>query len=403
MSLTEQAVQAITDYRKAILIKPTEIEKENLRLLSTCKALARQDQNVFYTVNKNSFGSGDWGFPSSERFDREEYMTFRYLYESSYYVRRIMYKNQKLNLDKLIADVEHAHPELSKQYEHEYGFLARDGFSKRASLKIEAVSKGLGSSKNLFIFQKVLHAPKRYGQDTLKWIYPNNFRSDLYAAFKESSKEIAKSWGANANLLDFYINHIDAKKLGEKIAIISGVSAGTVLAAWGVSQLFNSNNSFQSASSNNAVLPAATTQMASMLASNNIPAQQNYGLENFPEYFAPQSNRLMANQAGFLNCLQPSTGTNQYDLQIAHLDLMKSVFSSQPNYLVDSTPIPSSTLQPVLPSLGLGSNHGNILGCKAVLSELTSPDGAMTQVYGTINGQNVFKTFRKIGNTLYIN
>ena len=106
MSLTQQAIDAIINYRKVVLTNPTAIESENLILKSKCLSLGRQDQNLFYTVNKDSFkdsfGSGHMGFPSTETFDREEYLTFRYLYESSHYVRRVMYKNQKKNLEKLI-------------------------------------------------------------------------------------------------------------------------------------------------------------------------------------------------------------------------------------------------------------------------------------------------------------
>ena len=111
----------------------------------------------------------------------------------------------------------------------------------------------------------------------------------------------------------------------------------------------------------------------------------------------------MANQAGFLNYLDRTAGANQYDLQIANMNLVDSMLNPQVDYLANTAPIASSPPPLVLPSLGVTPNNGNILGCKAVLSELTSPDGKMTQIYGTINGQNVMTTFRKLGNTLWVN
>lgn len=396
MSLTKQAIGAIIEYRKAILINPTEIESESLLLKDKCLSLGRQDQNFFYNVNANSFGSGQFGFPSAETFDREEYLTFRYLYESSHYLRKVMYKNQKTNLEKLIADVDQANPELTNEYDRTYGIWVSEGLEKRTLLKIESTKKGLSNSKNFFIFQKVALDPNAYGQDLLHWVYPNDFRSDLYFAFKNSSKEIACSWGVNSNLINFYMAHIDAKKMGEKIAIFSGVSAGTLLAAWGISQMLTSNRSSESAVFNNTLMSSASVQAADILASANLSAHQNYGFENFPGYYAPQSSQLMANQAGFLNHLQPSTGTNRYDFQIAALKSLDSAFNA--DYLSNTAPI-----QTMLPSLGISNTGGDILGCKAMLSELTSPNGNMTQVYGTINGKNIFKTFQKIGNTIYIN
>ena len=44
--------------------------------------------------------------------------------------------------------------------------------------------------------------------------------------------------------------------------------------------------------------------MADNLSLEDNPLYLNYGIENYPEYMATQSNSLMANQAGFLNFLQ---------------------------------------------------------------------------------------------------
>jgi len=138
MSLTEQAIEAIASYRTEVLAKPTAIEEENAKLLLTCQRLGREDKNLFYSVSKDDF----WLFPSTENFDREEYLTFRYLYESSYRVRRTLCKSQKARLKLMIGKVLEDHNELEEKFEEEYGFWAKDGMSKRIDLKTDALLKG---------------------------------------------------------------------------------------------------------------------------------------------------------------------------------------------------------------------------------------------------------------------
>lgn len=398
MSLTEQAIEAIASYRAEVLAKPTTIEEENAKLLKTCQRLGKEDNNIFYSVSRDSF----LFFPSTEKFDRDEYMTFRYLYESSYHVRKTLCKSQKARLKIMIAKVLEDHSELEVKFEEEYGIWAKDGISKRIDLKTEALLKGLDDSKSLFVFEKVVASPGDFCQNILDWVLPSEYETNLFSSFKDSAKEIATKWGANANLLDYYIGHIDRKKIGEKIAIISGISAGAILAAWGISRTIKSSS--QSNSVNSGFLPVTKGLYGTASINDNIFADKLYfGLDSFPSYQTLPSNQIMANQAGYLNYLDRSPGTNLYDLQIANMNLVGSMLNPQVDYLANTAPIVSSPPPLVLPSLGVTPNNGNILGCKAVLSELTSPDGKMTQIYGTINGQKVMTTFRKLGNTLWVN
>ena len=398
MSLTEQAIEAITSYRAEVLARPTTIEEENAKLLLTCQRLGREDNNIFYSASREDF----MFFPSTERFDREEYMAFRYLYESSYYVRRALCKSQKARLGIMIGKALEDHNELGDKFEEEYGIWAKDGISKRINLKAEALQKGIDDSKSLYAFKKIVASPGDFGQNILDWVLPSEYRASLFSDFKDSSKEIATKWGANANLLDYYIGHIDRKKVAEKIAIVSGISAGAILSAWGISRAIRSSGSANSV--NSGLLPVAGGfYEASQGIGNSFVDRQYFGLDNFPSYQALPSNQMMANQAGFLSYLDRSPGTNQYDLQIANMNLVDSMLNPQVDYLANTAPVASSPQPLVLPSLGVTPNNGNILGCKAVLSELTSPDGNMTQIYGTINGQNIMTTFRKLGNTLWVN
>ena len=398
MSLTEQAIEAIASYRTEVLAKPTAIEEENAKLLLICQRLGREDKNIFYSVSKDDF----WLFPSTENFDREEYLTFRYLYESSYYVRRTLCKSQKARLKTMIGRVLEEHNELGDQFEKDYGFWAKDGISKRIDLKADALLKGLDDSMSLFVFKKVLASPGDFDQNILDWVFPSEYKSKLFSSFKDSSKEIAIKWGSKENLLDYYISHIDLKKVGEKVAIATGISAGAILAAWGVSRAIRSVGSADSM--NSAILPVAGGIYGGAAINDNMFADKRYfGLDNFPSYQTLPSNQIMANQAGFLSYLDRSPGTNRYDLQIANMNMFDSILNSKVDYLANTAPIVSSPPPLVLPSLGVTPNNGNILGCKAVLSELTSPDGKLTQIYGTINGQNVMTTFNKLGNTLWVN
>lgn len=397
MSLTEQAIKAITSYRTEVLAKPTAIEEESAKLLLTCKRLGLEDNNIFYSARREDFVF----FPSTERFDREEYMTFRYLYESSYHVRRTLCKSQKDRLKMMIEKVLENHNELGTKFEEEYGIWVKDGLSKRIDLKTEALLKGLDDSKSLFTFKKVLASPEDFDQNIVDWVLPSEYKNKLFSSFKNSSKEIATKWGSSPTLLDYYISHVDLKKVGERIAIVSGISAGAILAAWGVSNAIRSSGS---ANSGNVELPLVPAiGYGAIQANENMFADRQYfGFDNFPSYLALPSNQVMANQAGFLNYLDRAPGTNQFDLQIANMNLVNSILNPQVDYQANTVPVISTPQPLVLPSLGVTPNNGNIMGCKAVLSELTSPDGNMTQIYGTINGQNVMTTFKKFGNTHWI-
>ena len=279
MSLTEQAIEAIASYRAEVLAKPTTIEEENAKLLLTCQRLGREDKNIFYSVSKDDF----WLFPSTENFDREEYLTFRYLYESSYHVRRTLCKSQKARLKLMIGKVLEDHNELEVKFEEEYGFWAKDGMSKRIDLKTDALLEGLGDSKSLFVFRKVLASPEDFDQNILDWVSPSKYKSNLFGSFKDSSKEIAAKWGTNTNLLDYYVGHIDLKKVGEKIAIASGISAGAILAAWGVSRAIRCGDTSNSMDS--AILPVSGgLHGAARINENTFADKQYFGLDNFPSY-----------------------------------------------------------------------------------------------------------------------
>jgi hypothetical protein len=314
MSLTEQAIDAITSYRRKVLATPTAIEEESAKLLLTCQRLGREDNNIFYSARREDFVF----FPSTEKFDREEYMTFRYLYESSYHVRRTLSKNQKARLKMMIGKVLEEHNELGAKFDEEYGIWSKDGLSKRIDLKAEALLKGLDDSKSLFTFKKVLNSPDDFDQNIMDWVLPSEYKSNLFSSFKDSLKEIAAKWGSSPTLLDYYIGHIDLKKVGEKIAVVTGISAGTILAAWGVSKAIRLSGSTNSENSSLPLVP--TIGYAALQVDENIFVDKPYfGFENFTDFQTLPSNQIMANQAGFLNYLDRAPGANSYDLQIANM------------------------------------------------------------------------------------
>jgi len=55
MSLTDQAVQAICNYRQQVLENPTEIDNEINKLLESLRRIGIDDNNMFYQVNQQSF------------------------------------------------------------------------------------------------------------------------------------------------------------------------------------------------------------------------------------------------------------------------------------------------------------------------------------------------------------
>ena len=408
MSLTDQAVQVICDYRQKVLEEPTKIDKEINTLLENLRRIGTDDNNMFYQVNKQSFIN----FPEEEKFDKETYMTFRYLYETSFVVRRILLQQKTFHLEekanKLIEEFE----DLTRGYDKEFGQLSPESLGKRAVLKTQSKWNGLKSSKSLYVIKKVIENPANYDQQQSdEWKLPGEYKDKMKEEFKNSSREIGKKLGLSDKLIEFYIQHIDRKKFSERAAIISGVVGGSVLIAWGLSNRFKSNNTLEASSD-----AFYTGSLADNLSLEDNPLYLNYGIENYPEYMATQSNSLMANQAGFLNFLQNGNvqGNNELTmnlinnetaLQIARESnqtaMQLAAMQSSNNLMSQSMDVASSIFGTQYNYGGSVSNActGTLLGSQADLQILDlGPDAQ--QIMGTINGQNVHTTIRRIGNFL---
>ena len=419
MSLTDQAVQAICNYRQQVLENPTEIDNEINKLLESLRRIGIDDNNMFYQVNQQSF----LNFPEDEKFDKETYMTFRYLYETSFVVRRILLNQKTLNLEEKALKLIEEFDDLTRGYDKEYGQLSPESLGKRALLKTESKWNGLKKSKSLYVIKKVSENPSIYKQENPdEWKLPGTYKQKMKEEFQKSAKELGKKLDLSENLIDFYINHIDRKKFSERAAIISGVIGGTVLIAWGLSNRFKSSDT----------LDASTDAFYAGSFADNLPVDANptfinYGIENYPEYMATQSNNLMANQAGFLNYLQNgglngnteltmNIINNETALQIAresnqtamylasmqansnlaqrHMENIGSILGTQFDYGASTAPV----------VIGGATNTctGSILGSNAQLNIMDLGTNAQT-ITGTINGQNVNTTIRRIGNMLSVN
>lgn len=418
MSLTDQAVQAICSYRQNVLEEPTQIDQEINKLLENLRRIGIDDNNMFYQVNKQSFVN----FPEDEKFDKETYMTFRYLYETSFVVRRILIQQKTNLLEEKATKLIDEYDDLTRGYDKEYGQLSPESIGKRAVLKTQSKWNGLKKSKTLYVIKKVIENPNSYKQENSdEWKLPGEYKEKMKEEFQNSSREIGEKLGLSKKLIDFYIKHIDRKKFTERAAIVSGVIGGTVLIAWGLSNRFKSGDSLDASSD-----VFYTNSLAGNIPIDTNPAFINYGIENYPEYMATQSNTLMANQAGFLNYLQNGgvQGSNELTmnllnnetaLQIAresnqtamnlaamqsnsnmmasHMENIRSILGTQFDYGGSTAPV----------AIGGAVNNctGSILGSNAQLNIMDLGSNAQT-ITGTINGQNVNTTIRRIGNFLSV-
>jgi hypothetical protein len=297
MTLTEEAVKAIINYRKAVLKKPANIEDEKTSLRQALASIGRRDNNIFYSVNRESFIV----FPSGESFDREEYLTFRYLFESSYSVRRILVREKIMSLISCIPSVLKKNPQLECEYEQKYNQFSFESAAMRAAIKAEAQLHGVRSSKDFYVIKKIAESSSEYDvENRIDWLLPREYKSNLHHQFRVSAKEIASSWGLSNRLADFYIQHIEMKKMTEKAAIISAVAGGAVLAAWGLSRVIQSQNLLAQTGTISVATTAGSALQGAPISIDSALIQPLYGLENLPQYMAPQANPLIANQAAFL-------------------------------------------------------------------------------------------------------
>lgn len=414
MSLTDQAVKAISEYRTKILSSPTNINNEVSILRRRLEEIGRQDRNIFYTVNRESFLT----FPLNESFDRDEYLTFRYLFESSYAVRRVLVRSKRQQLEKMAQDLLNGSRELSREYELEYNQLSIRSAGKRTALKAEAQLNGISSSRLFFAIKRACELPDSLGvADRADWIRPDEYKRQLHREFKAASQEIGVAWGMSPRLADYYIRHIEIKKSTEKAAIVSAIAGGTVLAAWGLSRAFQASNEIMSAGAAIATV-GATIPFASRDELSSHPIKPLYGLENFAAFMAMPSNQLTANQAGFLNHLQNLGTTNAHAVQLAGIQSARE--SAQAIGLETSKAISQALTQQydygrlgpaVSESLGLKpmkegagsssiSSTGNLLGAG---TNLTINDmGNTARISGFINGQHVMTNVTRIGNLIKI-
>ena len=398
MSLTDQAVEAIGQYREALLKSPSQIKEEQKKLQDTLLTIGRADTNIFYAVNKQSF----IGFPESEPFDKEEYLTFRYLFESSYTVRRALVAKKRAQLETMATRLLSRDRELSRQYELEYNQFSFESLGKRAALKARSQYNGVSSSKSFFVIEKACSDPNSLGiEDDREWLLPSNYKKRIHQEFRKSATEIGKEWGISNKLLEFYINHIELKKTSEKLAVASAIAGGAVLAAWGLSKAFEASS--QAASAGATAAASSGVAIAGDIQGMGVPTAI-HGFENLPEYVAIQSNPLTANQAAYFNHLDTLGSTNAYDVQMALINengqIMRSLMENT-TQLMNSTPTYDYT--PVVVN-SMGSNLGlqnNMLGAPTNLNVREIGENLVT-ITGTVSGQNVNTNIRRIGNMLNI-
>ena len=173
MSLTDQAVQAICSYRQNVLEEPTQIDQEINKLLENLRRIGIDDNNMFYQVNKQSFVN----FPEDEKFDKETYMTFRYLYETSFVVRRILIQQKTNLLEEKATKLIDEYDDLTRGYDKEYGQLSPESIGKRAVLKTQSKWNGLKKSKTLYVIKKVIENPTNYKQENSdEWKLPGEYK-----------------------------------------------------------------------------------------------------------------------------------------------------------------------------------------------------------------------------------
>lgn len=403
MTLTEEATAAISNYRQRLLENPSSFDEQQKLLNRQLTEIGRRDNNVFYAVSRNSF----LDFPEGELFDREEYLTFRYLFESSYAVRRALVRRKRDQLVSLAADALIRNPQIASKYNSRYSIRSWGAIARRGALKAEAQINKVESSRIFFAIKSICSNADEYQIDNpLDWIMPGSYDSQLHSEFRKRSKSLGIAWGLSPRLAEYYCRHIEAKKLGEQAAIFTAATGGAILAAWGISRIAQATNNSQQTTA----LASAGMQALNQATRVETPRMYNslYGLENFPQFMAPQSNHIGANQAAFLGYLQAPAGSNPHNINLAMIDsAQRSAQTAAQTTLRSIGEIASKNYnyfegfnESLAARLGNSfQGRGNILGADTNLVARTIGDD-LVRISGQINGQDVLANIRRVGDTL---
>lgn len=386
MSLSKEALDAISAFRKNVSENPSFYEDEEQTLKNKLINLVERNQSesrnkylpkYFELYDKANFFS----FPNDKNFDKDEYLLAEYLYAPCFKLQNTLVHNWRENLLNKTNDAFEENEDLKNSYEKIERFT-KDWFSLKQKSLIEKLDR-----KTLFAIN---YFNKKDEQDK-SWLLPSEFSKNLNEEFKTSSLKFLKSWGYSEEYANLYLNAVKEAVIGQKVLTYAAIAGGTVLAAYGLkSSLYRLNNS-------------ATRNFAKQsLGLSPIPI--DYGVLCQPEFLTLPYGQIHANQLGFQSFIQGMNNANSLTMQ--SLQTAGDILSKQYNYDGGMNNIGNagSTLleQGITATLGSALNQtGNMLGSPTSISVNRIGEN-MATLQGLIGGNPFSKHLNQIGNTLNI-
>ena len=384
MSLSQEALDAISSFRKNVSENPSFYKNEEQALKNKLIDLVERNQSesrnkylpkYFELYDKANF----FTFPNDKNFDKDEYLLAEYLYAPCFKLQNTLVHNWRENLLNKANEAFEENEELKKSYEKIERFT-KDWFSLKQKSLIEKLDR-----KTLFA---VNHFNLKNEKDK-SWLLPSKFNKNLTEEFKNSSLKFLKSWGYSEEYANLYLKAVKESVIGQKVLTYAAIAGGTALAAYGLkSSLYRLNNS-------------ATRNFAKQsLGLTPIPI--DYGFLSQPEFLTIPYGQIHANQLGFQSFIQGMNNANNLTMQ--SMQTAGDILSKQYNYDggINNINNPNSSLLETGVAAALGSvlnQTGNMLGSPTSISVSQTADGTAT-LQGLIGTAPFMKHISQIGNTL---
>ena len=383
LSLSQEALDAISSFRKNVSENPSLYEDEENKLKNKLIDLVERNksesrnkylQKIYDPYKNYNFTS----FPFDKKFDRDEYLLAEYLYAPCFKLQNTLLHNWRENLSNKTKDAFETNNELKDSYE-----------------KIERFSKDWFNLKQKSLFEKIdrktLFAINYFNKenDTKEWILPSKFNKNLNDEFKSSSLKFLKSWGYSEEYANLYLRAVKETVIEYKVLTYAAIAGGTVLAAYGLGKSFYRVNN------------SATREFAKQsLGLSPIPI--DYGVLCQPEFLTLPYGQIHANQLGFQSFIQGMNNANSLTMQ--SLQTAGDILSKQYNYDGGGANFGnagSSLLeQGITATLGFALNQTeNMLGSPTSIS-VTRIGENMATLQGLVGGTPFSKHLNQIGNTL---
>lgn len=398
MTLQAEALTAILTYREKTSHSPHKFESHSNELRKKLERLVERDasesrqrllNSVYNPYKRENFP----GFPSDEKFSREEFLLAEYLYAPTHKIRQDLVKQRKESLKQKAISLFESDKALKKAFDSINLFS-----SEFVELKTRSTLAGL-DRKTFFAVSMVNKNPDIIGNDLLGWEFPRQFDSKLKEEFHLASFSLLTSWGVSAESAAWYPSAIDSDILQKKVLAYAAIAGGTVLAAYALKNYYL----------NSAKLARrAASQFRFSDQSTSIPL--DYGFPYHVEWLSIPGSQIGANQLAYQSMLLDNSISSYSSASDTVLKMLDAGFNGA-NY-GDMSDVSSSTHKVVSgfqQALGLSPGEqisGTMLGSSFNMRTgpiFDSGVGGMATIYGDFNGKPFTTSINKIGNHWNIN